>query len=168
MNEGFKQSCHPVLRGTRAQPVNLEEKRKKYDLVHSGICKHWTFTSRNSLGKPAQYRRSSIAWMWWVSWKDAWSDDKPISKVGRCFWPKCCAVSRLFAISLADDMMNVERDPACVSASRRRRDRRLRSFWCLECMAVKMALATAAHHSSHRVSSASTQTEYVAPATVTE
>ena len=33
-----------------------------------------------------------------------------------------------FAFSPADDMMNVERDTACVSASRRRRDRRLRSF----------------------------------------
>ena len=65
-------------------------------------------------------------------------------------------------------MMNVERDPACVSASRRRRDRRLRSFWRHECMAVRMALATAAHHSSLRVSSASIQTEYVAgPAPVT-
>ena len=65
--------------------------------------------------------------------------------------------------------MNVERDPACVSASRRRRDRRLRSFWRHDCMAVRMALATAVHHSSSRVSSASTQTEYVAgPAPVTE
>ena len=73
-----------------------------------------------------------------------------------------------FAFSLADDMMNVERDPACVSASRRRRYRRLRSFWRHECMAVRMALATAAHHSSQRVSSAFTQTEYVAPAPVTE
>ena len=65
--------------------------------------------------------------------------------------------------------MNVARDPACVSASRRRRDRRLRSFWRHECMAVRMALAAAVHHSSSRVSSASTQTEYVAgPAPVTE
>ena len=65
--------------------------------------------------------------------------------------------------------MNVARDPACVSASRRRRDRRLRSLWHHECMAVRMALATAAHHSSQRVSCASTQTEYVAgPAPVTE
>ena len=65
--------------------------------------------------------------------------------------------------------MNVARDPAGVSASRRRRDRRLRSFWRHECMAVRMALATAAHHSSLRVSSTSTQTEYVAgPAPVTE
>ena len=57
--------------------------------------------------------------------------------------------------------MNVARDPACVSG--------IRSFWRHECMAVRMALATAAHHSSSRVSSASTQTEYVAgPAPVTE
>ena len=40
-----------------------------------------------------------------------------------------------FTFSQADDMMNVERDPACVSASRRRRDRRLRSFWRHEQMA---------------------------------
>ena len=37
-----------------------------------------------------------------------------------------------------------------------------------ECMAVRMALATAAHHSSQRVASAATQTEYVAPAPVVE
>ena len=72
------------------------------------------------------------------------------------------------AFSPADDMMNVERDPACVSASRRRRDQRLRSYWRHECVTVRMALATAAHHSSKRVSSASTQTEYVAAAPVTE
>ena len=67
-----------------------------------------------------------------------------------------CVVS--FAFYLADDMMNVERDPACVSASRRRRDRRLRSFWRHQCMAVRMAPATAAHHSSQRVSIAFTLT----------
>ena len=64
--------------------------------------------------------------------------------------------------------MDVERDPACVSLSRRRRDRRLRSFWRLECMALKMALATAAQQSSQRVTNASAQTNYVAPAPVTE
>ena len=37
-----------------------------------------------------------------------------------------------------------------------------------EYMAVRMALATAAHHSSQRVTSAATQTEYVAPAPVVE
>ena len=47
--------------------------------------------------------------------------------------------------------MNVERDPACVSASRRRRDRRLRSFWRHEQMAVQMVLATVTHHSFGKV-----------------
>ena len=84
-------------------------------------------------------------------------------------WVRVLRCVASFTFSLADDMMNVERDPACVSASRRRRDRRLRSFWRHECMAVRLALAAAAHHSSLRVSSASTQTEYVAgPAPVTE
>ena len=89
-------------------------------------------------------------------------DDEETNGAGRSrrangaqlFWLECCAVSRLLPFSPADDMMNVERGPACVSASRRRRDRRLRSFWCHECMTVRMALATAAHHSSQRVSSA--------------
>ena len=92
--------------------------------------------------------------------KENGCSEKVLARVLRCV--------ASFAFYLADDMMNVERDPACVSASRRRRDRRLRSFWRHECMAVRMALATAAHHSSQRVSSAFTQTEYAAPAPVIE
>ena len=30
--------------------------------------------AHNSLGKSAQYPRSSIEWVWWVSWTDAWAD----------------------------------------------------------------------------------------------
>ena len=86
-------------------------------------------------------------------------------------WVRVLRCVASFAFSLADDMMNVARDPAGVSASRRRRDRRLRSFWRHECMAVRMAVVTATHHSwkSHAV--VGTQTEYpgvAGPVPVTE
>ena len=64
-----------IPRDKCAQTRNLEEKRrKKYDTLHSGISKHRTFTSHNSLGKSAQYLRSSIELVWWVCCTDAWSD----------------------------------------------------------------------------------------------
>ena len=62
-----------------------------------------------------------------------------------------CGVLCLF--TFADDMMNVERDP---------------DAHAVECMAVRMALATAAPHSSQSVSSVSIQTECVAPVPVTQ
>ena len=43
-----------------------------------------------------------------------------------------------------------------------RRERWLRSMWRHEQLSVRMAVANATHHSSQRVTSASTQTEYVA------
>ena len=73
----------------------------------------------------------------------------------RCFGSSV-ALCRVLAFFLTDDMMDVERDPACVSASRRRRDRRPRSLWRHKCKAVIVALATATNHSSQRVTSAST------------
>ena len=47
---------------------------KKCDTLLSGIRKHWTFASHNSFVKSAQYLRSSIELVWWVSWADDRSD----------------------------------------------------------------------------------------------
>ena len=70
-----------------------------------------------------------------------------------------------------DAMSSVARD-AAAGAARRRRERRYRSFWRHELMAVKMATLTACHHSAQKklaATHAATQTDVthgkVTPAT---
>ena len=48
-------------------------------------------------------------------------------------------------------MTSMEVDGDGASAARRRRERRLRSWWRHECQSVRMALTTAVHHSSEKV-----------------
>ena len=48
-------------------------------------------------------------------------------------------------------MTSLEVDGDGASAARRRRERRLRSWWRHECQSVRMALTTAAHHSAEKV-----------------
>ena len=48
-------------------------------------------------------------------------------------------------------MTSMEVDGDGASAARRRRERRLRSWWRQECQSVRMALTTAAHHSAEKV-----------------
>ena len=60
-----------------------------------------------------------------------------------------------------DTMSSVARD-AAAGAARRRRERRHRSFWRHELMAVKMATLTACHHSAQKkpaATHAATQTD---------
>ena len=55
--------------------------------------------------------------------------------------------SVIFVDTLAGDLSMAARAPPLVSSAVRRRERRLRSFWRHEQMAVQMALATVTHHS---------------------
>ena len=48
-------------------------------------------------------------------------------------------------------LTSMEDGSAGTSAARRRRERRLRSWWRHECQSVRMALTSAAHHSSEKV-----------------
>ena len=48
-------------------------------------------------------------------------------------------------------MTSMEVDGDGASAARRRRERRLRSWWRHGCLSVRMALTTAAHHSAEKV-----------------
>ena len=48
-------------------------------------------------------------------------------------------------------MTSLEVDGDGASAARRRRERRLRSWWRHECQSVRMAMTTAAHHSAEKV-----------------
>ena len=51
--------------------------------------------------------------------------------------------------------------PTVVSAAKRRMLRRLRSHWCHEQFSIRMALASAVHHSHMRVANMGTQTDFV-------
>ena len=63
--------------------------------------------------------------------------------------PPCLCVA-FSCLSLAVDMAShVERDGA--TSARRRRERRLRSWWRHECQGVRMALTAATHHSAAKV-----------------
>ena len=69
-----------------------------------------------------------------------------------------------------NDLLMADRDdvaPTVVSAAKRRMSRRLRSHWRHEQFSIRMALASAVHHSHMRLANMATQTDFVPAATYT-
>ena len=74
----FAESGRSIFQCTSALNRRILKRKRGRNAKHFTAelvkSKHWTFTSHNSLGKSAQYLRSSIELVWWVRWTDAWSD----------------------------------------------------------------------------------------------
>ena len=82
----------------------------------------------------------------------------------------CCCFFGATVCSMSRQLTSMEVDGVGASAARRKRERRLGSFWKHEQFAIKMATAGAAHHSWQSRASVGVQTapapvvEYFAPA----
>ena len=76
MIEHIAGSGHPIFRGTSALNRGIVSIQGVTNTIHFSAesRKHWIFVSHHSLGKFAQYLRSSIEVVWCVSWTDAWAD----------------------------------------------------------------------------------------------
>ena len=72
-----------------------------------------------------------------------------LARSARCFCARRCCRDRWSTTQTGDTMSGVARDVAA-GAAKRRRDRRYRSFWRHELMAVRMATLTACHHSAQK------------------